>query len=79
MNQVRFYLNISRDKYLRYYQGSARSVSVRSVDGRRIQFPAEHLRQFVTHEGVYGEFVLVFDSNNKFVGLKRIGNYPSRR
>ncbi len=76
MNQIRFYLNLSAEKYLNYYQGAARAVSVRSVDGRRVEFPAEHLRRFVTHDGVHGEFILKFDANNKFIGLERIGDLP---
>ena len=76
MNKIRFYLNLSAERYLSYYQGAARAVSVRSVDGQCVEFPAEHLRRFVTHDGVRGEFVLQFDSNNKFLGLERIGDLP---
>jgi hypothetical protein len=78
VNQIRFYLNLSAEKYLSHYQGVARTVSVRSVDGRRVAFPAVHLRRFVTHDGIQGEFVLKFDSNNKFLGLERIGDLPRR-
>ena len=76
MNKIRFYINLSTERYLRYYQGTAKAVSVRSVDGRRVAFPAEHLRRFVTRDGVRGEFVLKFDSSNKFLGLERIGDLP---
>jgi hypothetical protein len=72
MNEVRFSLNISPQRYLSYYQGVARLVVVNARDGRRIQFPAEHLRPFVTHEGIHGEFALQFDEYNKFVGLKQL-------
>lgn len=78
MNQIRFYLNLSAEKYLSYYQGVARAVSVVSVDGRRVRFPAEHLRPYVGRDGVHGEFVLRFDDNNKFIGLERIGELPRR-
>jgi hypothetical protein len=76
VNQIRFYLNLSAEKYLSYYQGAVDAVSVVSVDGRRLEFPAVHLRRFVTHDGVRGEFVLQFDANNKFIGLERIGDLP---
>ena len=79
MNHIRFYLNLSAERYLNYYSGAASAVSVVSVDGRRLEFPAEHLRPFVTHEGVQGEFVLQFDENNKFIGLERIGELPPAR
>ena len=73
MNEVRFYLNISADEYLRYYQGEARFVTVIGRDGRRVQFPANRLRPFVRHDGVRGEFVLRFDAQHKFVEMLRIG------
>lgn len=72
MPSVRFHLNISPERYLAYYQGAAHSVIATGRDGRRVQFPAERLRPFVTHEGVRGEFELEFDANNKFVALRRI-------
>lgn len=72
MPQIRFRLNISPEHYLAYYQGAARKVIAISSDGRRIQFPADKLRPFVTHDGVRGEFVIEFDANHKFVALQRI-------
>jgi hypothetical protein len=79
VNELRFYLDLSPERYLHYYRGAARSVSVQSLEGRRVEFPAEHLRPFVTREGVQGLFALQFDSNNRFVALKRIGDLPRRR
>ena len=72
MEEIRFSLNISSQRYLSYYQGVARKVVVNAQDGRRIQFPAEHLRPFVTHDGIHGEFALQFDEHNRFQGLKRV-------
>ena len=72
MRTVSFTLAISSDKYLSYYQGRARDVSVIADDGSRIKFPAEHLRPFVMHDGVSGRFELVFDENYKFVALRKI-------
>jgi hypothetical protein len=72
MRTLRFTLSISYEDYLRYYQGRARSVSASADDGRRIEFPAEHLRPFVLHDGVRGRFELVFDENNKFIELRKI-------
>lgn len=76
MNELRFYLNLSPERYLRYYRGTAKSVSVVSTEGQRLQFPAERLRPFVTHEGVRGLFALQFDNSNRFVSLKRLGDLP---
>jgi len=71
-SKVRFALNITQDVLLSYYEGTARSVVVKSLDGRSIQFPANVLRQFVTVEGVQGIFEIEFDADNKFVGLRRV-------
>ncbi|MEK7321836.1 MAG: DUF2835 domain-containing protein [Pseudomonadota bacterium] len=72
--RVRFSLRISPDLYLSYYQGVARAVVVKSFDGRTIQFPANVLQQFVTHDGVNGVFEMDFDANNKFVAIRRVGD-----
>lgn len=67
-----FNLNISAQEYLRVYRGSARQVVVRGVDGASLSFPAEHLRRFVSHDGVQGRFELKYDTNNKFVSLEKL-------
>jgi hypothetical protein len=72
MRTIRFTLAISSEDYLRFYQGNARSVAACADDGRRIKFPAEHLRPFVMHDGVRGRFELMFDANNKFIALRKI-------
>ena len=72
VQSVRFQLSLSADQYLNYYKGNATSVSVITEDGQRVEFPAEHLRPFVRHEGIYGRFELLFDANNKFAGIKSI-------
>lgn len=74
MAESRFRLAISAQSYVNYYSGAARSVIVVAEDGRRIKFPAEHLRTHVTHHGVYGLFVLEYDDRQKFVGLRRISD-----
>lgn len=72
MHTIRFKLAIPATDYLHYYKGLARNISVTGNDGRRIEFPAEHLRPFVTHAGIQGEFELSFDTQQKFVALRRI-------
>ncbi len=73
MRQVRFTLRIPAEEMLRYYRGKAASVSVMAEDGRRLRFPAETLRPFVTREGISGRFVLRFDERNRLQGIDRIG------
>ncbi|MFA5627016.1 MAG: DUF2835 domain-containing protein [Thiohalomonadaceae bacterium] len=72
MPTVRFHLDISAERYLSYYQGVVRQVIATGRDGRRIQFPADKLRPFVSHDGVRGEFELEFDAQNKFIDLRRV-------
>ena len=71
---VSFALNISQDVLLTYYEGAAKSVVAKTLDGRNIQFPANILRQFVTAEGVQGLFEMEFDENNKFLAMRRIAS-----
>ena len=77
VNELRFYLDLSPERYLRYYRGVAKTVSVLSIEGKRVEFPAEKLRPFVTHDGVRGLFALQFDHNSRFVALKRLGDLPA--
>jgi hypothetical protein len=72
VNELRFYLSLSRTQALSYYQGHARSVVVTAENGQRIRFPAEHIRPFVEADGVQGYFSIQFDKNNKLMGLKRL-------
>lgn len=69
---MRFNLNISADRYLSYYQGAAKDVWVKTEDGRSLRFPAAELQKFVSHDGVHGRFEIVFDDQNKLIGLKRL-------
>jgi len=68
-----FTLSLSAEKYRSYYEGIASAVVVTADDGRSIKFPASALQKFVTHDGVAGRFEILFDDNNKMVGINRIG------
>lgn len=74
METVRFRLNLSTEKMLAYYQGAAQQVSVQAGDGRRIQFPAQWLRCFVTAMGVTGLFEMRFGADRKLIDLRRIAD-----
>jgi hypothetical protein len=67
-----FNLSISAQEYLRVYRGTARQVVVRGTDGASLSFPAEHLRRFVSHDGVQGRFELKYDASHKFVSLEKL-------
>ena len=72
MNRYAFPLRISPEQYLDYYRGKVRHVIVRSTSGQTVQFPASLLQRFVVKEGIYGNFVLVCDDNNKCIELQRV-------
>lgn len=65
-------LVISPDEYQRMYAGIARDVSAIAVDGRRVQFPANILRPYVTRDGINGRFMIRFDDNNRFESIQRL-------
>lgn len=66
MKQIIVTLHISKDEYLRYYQGEARTVVATAHDGRIVRFPANVLQKVVTTEGVHGTYEIRFDSDNRF-------------
>jgi hypothetical protein len=69
-----FRLSIPKQSLLTYYQGAASQVTAIATDGRRLRFPAESLRRFVTHEGVQGLFEIRFGANHKLIDLRRIND-----
>jgi len=72
LTELQFYLNISREQALRYYQGTARAIVVTASNGKKLQFPAEHIRSFIDINGIEGYFSIKFDDNNKLIGLNRV-------
>jgi len=75
---IRFQLGINTDQFLRVYQGSAKNISARADDGRLIKFPAQNIKQFLTHDGIYGYFEMELTSAHKFVAIKKINNLSTR-
>ncbi|ALB23331.1 DUF2835 family protein [Piscirickettsia salmonis] len=72
MPTTRFYLNLSYEQVMRYYQGQAGIVYVQDIYGRRVQFPANLLRQLVNRQGVYGLFEIEYSVDGKCVAVKKI-------
>ena len=72
MPSLRFSLQLSSDQYLAYYKGQAKHISVVCDDGRRIEFPAEHLRSYLTHDGIQGYFEIEFDQQYRFSALRKL-------
>lgn len=72
MQELIIDLNIHRDEWLRLYRGEAKIVRTRSRDGRSVQFPANILSSFTSHEGVRGSFIIRFSPNGKFHSIDRL-------
>ena len=69
-----FRLNVDREEAMRYYRGEASAVVARTDTGQSLQFPALHVRRFITQTGIHGRFRIRFDDNHKLLNLERIGD-----
>jgi len=65
-------LNIQPEQFQRLYEGVAKTVNARSLDGKKVSFPANILRPFVTHSGVVGTFVIHFSEEHRFQSIEKI-------
>ncbi len=66
-----FAIDISNNDFLSYYQGKVQAMVVTSLQGTRVQFPAMHMRKFLTTTGIKGQFCLETE-NNKFKSLHKL-------
>ena len=72
LNSIRFRLAISSEEFLAYYQGCAKVVVARTEDNQTIRFPASAIRKFVSHDGIFGDFEITFDENNKLTAIQSL-------
>ena len=72
MKKILVDLIISRDEYLRWYQGSAKTVAAHALDGRSVRFPVNILQPYVSHSGINGRFEITFSDAGKFVNIERV-------
>lgn len=70
---MKYYFSIymTADEFFPYYQGRILSVVVQTETGIKVQFPAMHLRKYITPSGVRGRFCLE-TVNNKFISLTKV-------
>lgn len=73
MPSIDVVIELSHDACLAHYEGRVGQVKTRSLDGRRVMFPAEVLRRVVTRSGVHGIFRLTFCSAGHFESIRRLG------
>ena len=72
LSSIRFRLATSAEEYLAYYQGSAQDIIACSEDNKTIRFPASAIQKFVTHDGIFGDFEITYDENNKLIAIQSI-------
>jgi hypothetical protein len=66
-----FSIQITANEFLPYYQGSIQNVVVTTTQGTKVQFPAMHLRKYLTATGIQGYFCLETEQN-KFLSLVQL-------
>jgi hypothetical protein len=66
-----FSLKLSATEFLPYYQGTFENVQVITNQGIKVEFPAMHLRKFITSSGIDGDFCLE-TKENKFLCLFKL-------
>ncbi|WP_455205101.1 DUF2835 family protein [Kaarinaea lacus] len=72
MRQYRFSMGLSAHKLMEYYRGNVKNVLVTTEEGLKLQLPLQVLKSYVSHSGIYGEFVVDVDDNNKFVNIHQV-------
>ena len=72
MHSIVVELKIYPEEFQRLYEGVAKDVHARTADGRRVRFPANILRPYVTHLGITGTFAIYFNDENRFHRIEKI-------
>ncbi|KID56805.1 hypothetical protein JF50_12950 [Pseudoalteromonas luteoviolacea] len=72
MQEYYFFLRLTHEQCLAYYEGDVEFIQVVEDGGKRIRFPAAHIRRFVSSIGVSGRFRLQLDDSNKFITLEKV-------
>ncbi len=66
-----FSIKLTANEFLPYYQGTIQNVVVTTTQGVKVQFPAMHLRKYLTGNGIQGDFCLE-TQQNKFLSLSKL-------
>ncbi len=72
MPSITFPLHIESNEVQKYYRGEALSVLATSFNGVKVQFPANLILPYVTHNGIQGHFVLEYGDDGKAISLRKI-------
>jgi len=66
-----FSLQMTSQEFYPYYQGQIQAIVVTASNGQRVQFPAMHMRKYLTTSGIKGNFCMETE-NNKFKSLIKL-------
>jgi len=66
-----FFINITSADFLPYYKGKIHAIVVTTSQGVKVQFPAMHIRKYLTNSGIQGCFCLE-TKQNKFLSLNKL-------
>ncbi|WP_440055984.1 DUF2835 domain-containing protein [Pseudoalteromonas sp. T1lg65] len=72
MKEYFFYMELTHEQCLGYYDGSIKHIQVVEDAGKSIRFPASHIRRFITAIGIRGRFRLILDADNRFISLEKV-------
>jgi len=72
MKQIIVDIFITKDEWMKIYRGETNLVHAKSRDGRSIQFPANILSKYTTHNGIEGSFVINFNDEGKFQSIIKL-------
>ncbi|MBQ4863391.1 DUF2835 domain-containing protein [Pseudoalteromonas sp. MMG013] len=72
MQEYFFTMYLDYEQCLDFYDGSIKFVQVVEDQGKRIRFPATHVRKFVSSIGIRGRFRLCLDAQSAFISLEKI-------
>lgn len=70
--RIIFKLAIPAEAYLSVYKGHAKKISTLAIDGRRVEFSADKVREFLTYDGIFGVFEMEITAEQKFLSIKRL-------
>ena len=72
MPKAVFSVSLSSEQVLQFYKGLKNRVQVRTTDGQSMSLPYDILLQYVTREGIYGTFEIIYESDGTLGELRRI-------
>ncbi len=71
MMEYYFSIKMTTKDFMPYYQGLSQNIIATTNEGVRVQFPAMHLRKYLSGAGIQGYFCLK-TKNSKFLSLTKI-------